>query len=168
MRIDDLVKIKVTGSWNGGVCLVSSPKVGSREVPAGSLLLTTCAVPLLQGVSECLGKGVSGTVWKVVDKSVNEVLALKVSRASGEGFGLDCRFEVSRPIAGPPTACPIPCCWCGCLASLQNDLAAPPPHTLRKWSLSRTRVRAPLLAQAAARAPAPDFPCRAPWQTSAV
>jgi len=31
----------------------------------------------IKGVSECLGKGVSGTVWKVVDKSVQEVLALK-------------------------------------------------------------------------------------------
>jgi len=32
----------------------------------------------IKGVSECLGKGVSGTVWKVVDKTVQEVLALKV------------------------------------------------------------------------------------------
>ena len=32
----------------------------------------------IKGVSHCLGKGVSGTVWKVVDKSVQEVMALKV------------------------------------------------------------------------------------------
>ena len=31
----------------------------------------------IKGISECLGKGVSGTVWKVRDKSVDETLALK-------------------------------------------------------------------------------------------
>ena len=31
----------------------------------------------IKGMSECLGKGVSGTVWKVRDKSVDETLALK-------------------------------------------------------------------------------------------
>lgn len=31
----------------------------------------------IKGVSSCLGKGVSGTVWKVVDQSIKEVLALK-------------------------------------------------------------------------------------------
>lgn len=31
----------------------------------------------IKGMSECLGKGVSGTVWKVRDRSVDETLALK-------------------------------------------------------------------------------------------
>jgi len=31
----------------------------------------------IKGMSECLGKGVSGTVWKVRDKSLDETLALK-------------------------------------------------------------------------------------------
>ena len=31
----------------------------------------------IRGMSECLGKGVSGTVWKVRDRSVDETLALK-------------------------------------------------------------------------------------------
>jgi hypothetical protein len=31
----------------------------------------------IKAASECLGKGVSGTVWKVRDKSVDETLALK-------------------------------------------------------------------------------------------
>lgn len=31
----------------------------------------------LKGMSSCLGKGVSGTVWKVMDQSVKEILALK-------------------------------------------------------------------------------------------
>ncbi|EKX50346.1 hypothetical protein GUITHDRAFT_135488 [Guillardia theta CCMP2712] len=31
----------------------------------------------IKGMSSCLGKGVSGTVWKVMDQSVQEILALK-------------------------------------------------------------------------------------------
>ena len=56
-NLSDLATLKVKRNLARSVCLKDLVKI--------------------KGMSECLGKGVSGTVWKVRDRSVDETLALK-------------------------------------------------------------------------------------------
>ncbi len=57
----------------------------------------------IKGVSNCLGKGVSGTVWKVVDQSIKEVLALKEMEVQADDDKIKCVRLCKKHVQAPYT-----------------------------------------------------------------